>query len=81
MALEDVLITKLRALHEHYLGYDVLLQMARAVRERVDWSEVRRATGGSPYAKAFFTLVEELGVVEPAGGHRVEARSRIRLAE
>ena len=81
MALEDVLITKLRALHEHYLDFDSTLQMARAVRERVDWDQVRRATEASPYAKAFFTLVEELGVVEPAGGHRAESRARIRLAE
>jgi putative nucleotidyltransferase-like protein len=81
MALEDVLITKLRALHEHYLDYDSLLQMARAVRERIDWDQVRRETGGSPYARAFFTLVEELGVVEPAPAARGEGRSRIRLAE
>jgi hypothetical protein len=26
---------------------------------------VRRRTDGSPYARAFFTLAEELGVVEP----------------
>jgi len=78
MAIEDVLITKLRALHEHYLDYDSLLQMARSVREQIDWDQVRRATQGSPYARAFFTLVEELGVVEPARG---EARPRIRLAE
>ena len=44
MSLEDVLITKLRALHEHYLDYDSLLQMARAVRERIDWDLVRSAT-------------------------------------
>jgi predicted nucleotidyltransferase len=79
MALEDVLITKLRALHEHYLDYDSLLQMARSVREQIDWDQVRRATKSSPYARAFFTLVEELGVVEPAT--RGEARPRIRLAE
>jgi hypothetical protein len=81
MRLEDVLITKLRAIHEHYLDYDPLLQMARAVRERIDWEEVRRATEDSPYARAFFTLVEGLGVVEPSGARRGEARPRIRLAE
>jgi hypothetical protein len=79
MAIEDVLITKLRALHEHYLGYDSLLQMARSVREQIDWDQVRRATQESPYARAFFTLVEGLGVVEPAT--RGDARPRIRLAE
>jgi hypothetical protein len=34
------------------------------VREQVDWSDVRRRTEDSPYARAFFTLVEELGIVE-----------------
>src|SRR3954449_6424715 len=64
MSLEDVLITKLRALHEHYLDYDPLLQMARAVRERIDWERVKEETQQSPYARAFFTLIEGLGLVE-----------------
>jgi predicted nucleotidyltransferase len=80
MSLEDVLITKLRALHEHNLDYDPHLQMARAVREQIDWDRVRRATSDSPYARAFFTLVEALGVVEAAPA-RDEGRPRIRLAE
>jgi hypothetical protein len=32
------------------------------VREQIDCDEVRRRAGDSPYAKAFFTLVDELGV-------------------
>jgi hypothetical protein len=81
MSLDDVLISKLRALHEHYLDYDPLLQMARAVRERIDWDHVRGATAESPYARAFFTLVEELGLVEPAPAARGQGHPRIRLAE
>jgi hypothetical protein len=81
MPLEDVLITKLRALHEHYLDYDPSLQVARAVREQIDWDRVRRATADSPYACAFFTLVEGLGVLQPAGAVRAEAKPQIRLAE
>ena len=81
MSLEDVLVTKLRALHDHYLGYESLLEMARAVREQVDWDRVRRATDESPYARAFFALVEELGIVERPSASRGEARPRIRLAE
>jgi hypothetical protein len=81
MALDDVLITKLRAMHEHYLDYDPLLQMVRAVRERIDWEHVRQATAESPYARAFFTLVEELGLVESTQAVRAEGRPRIRLAE
>lgn len=82
MSLDDVLITKLRALHEHYLDYDPLLQAARAVRERIDWDRVRAATEDSPYARAFFTLVEGLHLVEPRAAPRpAEGRPRIRVAE
>jgi len=68
MALEDVLATKLMALHEHELDYTGLLRIARAVREQLDWPALRRRTDSSPYAKAFFALCGELGIV-PAEGH------------
>jgi predicted nucleotidyltransferase len=82
MSLEDVVITKLRALHDHYLDYDPLLQMTRAVRERVDWDRVRAQTSDSPYAGAFFTLVEGLGLIARARETgAAQAHPRIRLAE
>ncbi len=59
---EDVLVTKLLAMREHEVDYESVLEIARAVREQIDWDEVRRRTEGSPYAKAFLTLVEELEV-------------------
>lgn len=64
MSLEDVLVTRLKALDEHELDYERPLEFARALRERIDWDDVRTRTNGSPYAKAFFTMVEELGIVE-----------------
>ncbi len=81
MALEDVLVSKLSALHDHYLDFDPALQMARAVREQIDWDKVRRATADSPYARAFFTLIEGLGLLEHEPAARREGRPRIRLAE
>jgi hypothetical protein len=63
MAIEDVLATKLMALHEHELDYTALLRITRAVREQVDWHSLRTRTRGSPYAAAFFVLCEELGIV------------------
>jgi hypothetical protein len=63
MSLEDVLVTKLKALDEHELDYDRPLEFARSLREQIDWQDVRNRTDGSPYAKAFFTMVEELGIV------------------
>jgi Nucleotidyl transferase of unknown function (DUF2204) len=82
MALEDVLVTKLQAMHDHYLDYESLIQMTRAVREQVDWDLVRRETAGSPYAAAFFTLIEGLGLVARSGAAaEPEHRPRIRLAD
>ena len=66
MALEDVMVTKLRALDETHLDLAGALEIARALREQIDWDEVRARTKDSAYAKAFFTLVEELAIVEPA---------------
>jgi predicted nucleotidyltransferase len=66
MSLEDLFVTKLTALREHELDYESVVQMARPVREQVDWEDVRGRTAESPYAAAFFTLVEELGIVSPA---------------
>ena len=65
-APEDLLVTKLLALDEMTLDYKPCLEIARALREQVEWDEVRRQTEHSPYAKAFFTLVEELGIVQRA---------------
>ena len=67
MALEDVFATKLLSLTEHYLDYAGLLAMSRALREQVDWAAVRERTADSPYAKAFFTMVQELGIVPRPG--------------
>jgi hypothetical protein len=70
MAIEDVLATKLMALHEHELDYTAVLRIARAVREQVDWPLLRRRTQGSPFAAAFFVLCEELGIV-PTDRHQL----------
>jgi hypothetical protein len=63
MALEDVLVTKLMALSEHALRYEGLLQIARALREQIDWDQVRERTAESPFARAFFVLLEGLEIL------------------
>src|SRR3954469_8323151 len=72
MALEDVFTTKLMALSEHALRFESLLRMARALREQVDWEQVRSATEASPFARAFFVMLEGLDVL-PAGGSAARA--------
>jgi hypothetical protein len=78
MALEDVLVTKLMALTEHSLRYESLLAIARALRERVDWENVRARTEDSPWARAFFVMLEGLGVLPETatttGGHEPRVR-------
>jgi hypothetical protein len=64
MSLEDVMVAKLNALDEHELDFERPLEFARALRERIDWQDVRERTNGSPYAKAFFTLIEELDILQ-----------------
>ena len=65
-SLADVLTTKLLALSEQEPDLSSVLELARSLREQIDWELVRERTAGSPFARAFFTLVEELGVVEAA---------------
>jgi putative nucleotidyltransferase-like protein len=63
-ALEDVLVQKLLALKEQEPDYSSVLELARALREQVNWEEVRDRTRESPFAKAYFILLEELEIVE-----------------
>jgi hypothetical protein len=64
-SIDDVLVTKLLALSEQEPDFAAVLELARALREQVDWRFVRERSSSSPFAQAFFTLVEGLGIVEP----------------
>jgi hypothetical protein len=61
--LEDVFSNKLLTLTEQEPSFGDVLELARALREQVDWQTVRARTDSSPFAHAFFVLVEELGIV------------------
>jgi hypothetical protein len=62
-AIDDIMATKLLALNEHSVDYEQLLQIARALREQIHWALLYRRTRESPYAMAFFTLVQQLEIV------------------
>jgi hypothetical protein len=47
---------------EQNLDFSPSLEIARAVREQLDWDEIRRRCAGHPYAEAFLFLVEALDV-------------------
>jgi Nucleotidyl transferase of unknown function (DUF2204) len=74
-SLEDVMTTKLLALTEQEPDFTQVLSYARALREQIDWHEVRDRSEASPFARAFFTLAEGLGIVDPA---RLEEEARPR---
>ena len=63
VAADDLLVTKLLAITEQEPDYRVILEVARALREQVDWAEVQGRTSDSPFARAFFTLAEGLGII------------------
>jgi Nucleotidyl transferase of unknown function (DUF2204) len=74
-SIDDVLVTKLLALTEQEPDFQSVLAMARALREQIDWELVRTRSEGSPFARAFFTLAEELGIVDADRGLTSAARS------
>jgi hypothetical protein len=66
MRPDDVLVTKLMAMTEHSLSYESCLEIARSLREQIDWDYVRRRTAESPFARAFFELVDGLEIIPRA---------------
>ena len=64
LPLEDVLVQKLLAITEQEPDYTSVLEIARALREQIDWDEVRSRTKDSPFAAAFFTLLDELEILQ-----------------
>jgi predicted nucleotidyltransferase len=61
--LEDVLVQKVLALSEQSPDFSSVLELARSLREQVDWNEVRARTRESAFAHAYFTLLGELDIV------------------
>ena len=62
-SIEDVLAAKLLALTEQEPDFGPVLEIARSLREQIDWDAVRGQVGRTPFGAAFFTLVERLGIV------------------
>ncbi len=60
-----IMIAKLQSLSEHYCDFAALLLVVRAVREQLDWTEIRKATRDNPFAEAFLLLIERLGITTP----------------
>jgi hypothetical protein len=82
LALDDVMVSKLCALDEHSLDLAMPLQIARTLREKIDWPEVRRRTAHSPYARGFLAMLEALEIIHPSGvspAGRLKREPRVRV--
>jgi hypothetical protein len=64
----DLVISLLSAFSEHHADFALALTCVRPLREQVDWPQVRKQTAGSPFADAFWVLLEGLGIVERGEG-------------
>ena len=62
LSATDLVVTKLLTYRDHYADFGSSLPMVRALREQVDWAEVRRRTEHSPFAEAFLLLADRLGL-------------------
>ncbi len=62
----DLLTSKINALDEHYCDYTRLLPVARALREQVDWNQLRGDVQDNDFGVAFVFLLERLGIIDAA---------------
>ena len=58
----QVMLQKLRSLHEHHCDYAKLFPVVRAVREQLDWTQLRTETADNPFATTFLDLCARLGI-------------------
>jgi hypothetical protein len=72
-SVEDILTTKLLALTEQEPDFGPVLEIARSLREQIDWDTLRAQVESAPFGAAFFTLVERLGIVEEPIGSSAHA--------
>jgi hypothetical protein len=64
LSATDVTTEKLLALDEHYCDLAAVLPTLRALREQVEWPEVRSRTADRPFAEAVLFLLERLRIID-----------------
>lgn len=70
LAPTDLVRSLLAAFAEHHCDFGAVLPIARQLREKVDWDQIRRDFGDAPMPAAFLYLLERLEVITPQGEHR-----------
>jgi hypothetical protein len=71
LSATQLMIHKLLSYTQHYCDFATGLPVARSLREKIDWDRVRNETAGSPYAEAFFVLLDRLDVVPLPGNNHM----------
>ncbi|MFD5073454.1 hypothetical protein [Streptomyces sp. NPDC058371] len=65
LAPTDLMRSLLSAFSEHHCDFGAVLPIARALREKVDWEQVRSTCGDAPMPDAFLYLLERMEVIAP----------------
>ncbi|MFL6089682.1 MAG: nucleotidyltransferase family protein [Aeromicrobium sp.] len=65
----DLLLCRLLALGENSCNFAPLLGWSRSLREQIDWPEIERRAGDSPFARSFLDLLVALGVIDSEAFH------------
>ena len=65
LSATDLLVNLSTAFSEHHCDFGAVLPVARSLREKVDWQEMRRSCGDDPMPAAFLYLLERLHVIGP----------------
>ena len=63
LSATDLVVDKLLALDERYCDFGKLFPLVRAIREQVDWGEVRTRTTENAFAVAFLDLARTLELI------------------
>lgn len=72
IAATDLIGSLLAAFSEHHCDFGAVLPLARLLREKVDWTELRTRFGAEPMPGAFLFLLERLDVIAPADAARTD---------
>jgi aminoglycoside-2''-adenylyltransferase len=76
-----VIIDKLLVFGEHFCDFTWALPAARALREQIDWDQVRAEVSHSPFAESFLLLADRLGLSAPPKSGPVRVATPVRNEE
>jgi hypothetical protein len=74
LAATDVVAEQLLALDERYCDYAGIIPTLRALREKLDWTELARRADGQPFAEAALFLADRLRLAPGADGDDASRR-------